>query len=208
MRAGVSSVVTARAGAMRLLAGAMFLLVLLPAACRQPYQMSGTVLAEPIAAPDAVLEAVNGPVTLQDFAGQYTYLYFGYTHCPDACPTAMATLKRVKEELGDQAGEMEVVMVTVDPQRDTPEALAGFLANFDSSFVGLSGDLEAISSAAAPFGITFAQHEGTTASGYLVDHTARILLLDRQNRVIVIYPHDTPADTLAGDLQHLLDSEG
>lgn len=191
----------------RLLVGGVVLLLVL-AACREPYQLHGTVLSEPIAAADTVLESVSGPATLRDFGGRYTFVYFGYTYCPDICPATMAVLKRTKADLGDDGEAMQVVMVTVDPERDTPEALAEYLAHFDSSFVGLSGDMDAIEEAGAPFGLYYTRHEGTEASGYLVDHTAAIFLLDRESNAIAIYPHDTTAETLVSDLKFLLKTEG
>jgi protein SCO1/2 len=188
--------------------GWLILVLLILAGCREPYQLHGTVISLPFPAPDTTLEGISGPVSLRDFAGRYTFVYFGYTHCPDVCPSTMASLKRVRAELGEDGEAMQVVMVTVDPERDTPEALAEYLSHFDRSFIGLSGDKEAIDETGAPFGLYYSVHEGSEAGGHLIDHTAAIFLLDRQNEAIVVYPYDVPADTLVDDLKYLLRSEG
>lgn len=177
-------------------------------ACAAPYEFAGAELTAPQPVPDTTLESAAGPVSLTDFAGQYTYLYFGYTFCPDICPTSLATLKQVQDGLGEQSDEMAVVMVTVDPERDTPERLAEYMAHFDGSFVGLSGTDEQITEVGAPFGLYYARNAGSEATGYLVDHTSRIYLIDRAGNARVAYAHGTTAEAMQRDLEHLLESEG
>lgn len=174
--------------------------------CQRPYQFAGVLLPVPRPAPDIALESVNGSVSLHDFAGQYTFVYFGYRFCPDVCPVTMGKLKQVKADLGNRGNEMAVVMITVDPERDTPEAMAEYMGYFDDSFVGLSGDQELIDAVGKPFGLYYYQHqhEGSPASGYLVDHTARFFLLDREGNVILSYAHETPLDALFRDVEYLI----
>lgn len=175
--------------------------------CQRPYQFAGTLLPAPRPAPDIALESVNGPVSLHDFAGQYTFVYFGYRFCPDVCPVTMGKLKQVKADLGNRGDEIAVVMITVDPERDTPEALAEYMGYFDDSFVGLSGDPETIDAVGKPFGLYYYQHEGSAASGYLIDHTARFFLLDREGNVILSYAHETPLDDLFRDVEYLIKTQ-
>jgi protein SCO1/2 len=182
------------------------LLAGLLAACRPAYEFAGTELTAPHPAPDTALESIDGPVQLTDFEGKYTYVYFGYTFCPDVCPATLATLTRVKEGLGQRGDRMQVVMITVDPERDTPQQLADYLHFFDDSFIGLSGDLERINQVGEPFGLYYLRHEGTSASGYLVDHTARVYVLDPESNAILTYGHGTPAADILMDLEHLLDA--
>jgi protein SCO1/2 len=183
-------------------------LVALLSACQQVYEFKGTALSAPHPAPDIALESADGPVSLHDFKGKYTYLFFGYTYCPDVCPLTLATLTQVKEGLGDDGDQMQVVMITVDPQRDTPARMVEYMHFFDDSFVGLSGDLEIIDKVGEPFGLYYLHHEGSPDSGYLVDHTARVFLLDRDSNAILTYGQGTEAEVILDDLQHLIEADG
>ena len=158
---------------------------------------------EPV--PDFTLMASNGePMSLSDLRGKVVLLYFGYTYCPDACPTTLAQLKKLPPALGDRAEDVQVVMITVDPQRDTPEALREYLAAFHPSFLGLTGTAEEIAAAAAPFGIYFAAHEGTVASGYLVDHTTSVTAIDKDGYIRLVYPYETPGEDIIADVRRLV----
>ncbi|MEI2689408.1 MAG: SCO family protein [Anaerolineae bacterium] len=182
----------------------LLLLLLLLTGC-QPYQYHGLLLDSPVPASDVTLTSQTGePVSLSDFRGQLTALYFGYTFCPDVCPTTLSTLNQALELMGDKADEVQVVMVSVDPDRDTPEALASYLSNFNPDFVGLTSTPEQIASAAIPFGVFFEKHEGSAATGYLVDHTASVMVLDRDGRLRLVIPFETPAEEIAADLKQLL----
>jgi len=182
----------------------LFIVLLLVVSCQRPHEFAGAELSAPHPAPDIELESADGPVSLLDFKGKYTFVYFGYTFCPDICPTTLATLKSVKEELGENAQEMEVVMITVDPERDTAERLADYVGYFDSSFIGLTGEQEAIDKIGEPFGLFYEKHEGSAATGYLIDHTARTYLLDRDSNTIVAYPHGTSAAAITKDIEYLI----
>lgn len=170
-------------------------------------ELAGAVLEPPIAAPDVTLEAGGEPVSLSDFRGQWVYLYFGYTFCPDACPITLSKLAQVREQLGDDADRMQVIMVTVDPERDTPAVLSDYVTRFDPSFIGLAGPTEAIDAAGQPFGIFYQRSEGSTPDSYLVDHTTRTYLIDPEGNTVVAYPHDAPVESLLGDLRWLIERE-
>lgn len=146
----------------------------------------------------------NQPVSISDFRGKVVLLYFGYTFCPDACPATMSVLKQVRQELGRRADDVQVIMITVDPERDTPEHLADYMQGFDPTFIGLSGDLDAISAAATGYGVFFEKQEGTPATGYLVDHTASVTAIDRDGYVRLVFPFDMTAGDIAADIRRLL----
>lgn len=168
-------------------------------------RFNGVLMQSPQPVPDFEMMASTGErVRLSDFRGQPVLIYFGYTFCPDACPTTLAELKKVMAQLGPDADKLQVLMVSVDPERDTPEALGAYLASFDPSFIGLSGTEEEVLSAATPLGVYFSAHEGTTQSGYLVDHTTTLMALDQDGYLRLMYPYETPADAITADMRTLL----
>lgn len=166
---------------------------------------NGLLMQSPERAPDFEMMASTGErVSLSDFRGRVVLLYFGYTFCPDACPTTLNELKKVMAELGPQGDEVQVIMVSVDPERDTPEALREYLANFHESFIGMTGTEEELLAAATPLGIYYNQHEGTAATGYLVDHTTTLMAIDQEGYLRLLYSYETPADAIAADMRELL----
>jgi protein SCO1 len=172
------------------------------------HEFAGAILPETQTTPDFTLTAAgNTPVSLSDFRGQYVFIYYGYTFCPDFCPATLAKLARVREGLGDDASRMQVVMVTVDPERDTPETLAEYVSLFDPTFVGLSGTTDEIDAAGQPFGIFYQKNEGSAATGYLVDHSTRTYLIDPEGKARVAYPHDAAVEDIVADLRWLIEQE-
>lgn len=154
---------------------------------------------------DFTLTAHTGEqVRLSDWRGRWVALYFGYTFCPDICPTTLAQLAQAQRRLGADASRVQVIMVTVDPERDTPERLAAYVSAFDPSFIGLIGTPNAIAAAAASLGVYFARQEVESAAGYLMDHTASVLLLDPEGRLRLIWPPNTSSEFMAEDLSYLL----
>ncbi len=171
----------------------------------RPYVFHGTVLQSPLPATNFTLTSHNGqPVSLSDFKGQVVLLYFGYTTCPDVCPTTLAELHKTLQVLGTRAKDVQVMMVTVDPERDTVPVLAEYVTHFDASFIGLTGTPDQIAQIATPYGVAYARHEGDSALGYLVDHTATVTAIDRQGHVRVIFPFNTSAADIAADVEYLL----
>jgi protein SCO1/2 len=162
-------------------------------------------LPDPAPAPGFTLTAAGGrQVSLNDFAGEIRLLYFGYTFCPDICPTSMADLAQVQREVDDDGGEVQAVMITVDPARDTPEVMANYVTSFHPDFVGLSGAPEEIADVAEHWGVFYEAQEGTAATGYLVDHTSRIFLVDQAGRYRLTYAFGTPVEDIVADVQILL----
>ena len=171
----------------------------------RPYQYHGLLLESPKPAADFTLAGAGGKeVKLSDYRGKLVVLYYGYTFCPDVCPTTLAEVTKAVQALGKKAEDVQVIMVTVDPERDTPERMAEYMAFFNPSFVGLSGTPDQIAEAATPFGIYYQKHEGTPASGYLVDHTATVNVLDREGRMRLVWPFGTEGDAMAADLKQML----
>lgn len=184
----------------------LFALLVALAGCRpSAADFNGTYLDPPMAAQDVTLASPEGPVRLSDFAGEFVVLNFGYTSCPDVCPATLATLARAKQMLGEDGEDVQVVFVSVDPERDRPQRAADYAAAFDSSFVGLSGSPEAIADAASAYGVFYEKADSTTATeaGYLVDHTATVFVLDREGRARLLWSFGTDADAMAADLRTL-----
>jgi protein SCO1/2 len=120
------------------------------------------------------------------------------------CPTTLADLHRARQALGSRGQDVQVLMVTVDPERDTVSVLAEYIAHFDPSFIGLTGTPNQIAEIATYYGIFYERKEADSALGYLVDHTATVLVIDRQGYGRVIFPYGTPAEEIAADLRYLL----
>lgn len=144
------------------------------------------------------------PVSLVEFRGKVVMLYFGYTFCPDVCPATMVELRDALEILGNRSEDVQVIMITVDPERDTSEVLEKYLAHFDESFIGLTGTPDELIAVTAPMGIFFERHEGSAASGYLIDHTATVAVLDKDGKLRLIYPFGITGEEMAADLKYLV----
>lgn len=141
---------------------------------------------------------------LEDFRGKAVVLTFGFTHCPDVCPTTLADMAQVMRQLGADAERVQVLFVTVDPERDSQEALAQYVPAFDARFLGLRGDLEATRRVAKEFKVYFEKRPGATPGAYSVDHSAQSYVLDPQGRLRLFVRHGRIAEDLAPDLRVLL----
>jgi len=144
--------------------------------------------------------------SLADFRGKVVVLFFGYVHCPDVCPTTLADLAQVMRLLGPQADKVQVLFVTVDPERDTPALLAEYVPAFHPSFLGLYGTPQETAVVAKRFEIVYQKQ--ATASGYNVDHSAGSYLIDPAGRVRLLAPYAQRAEWLAADIRLLLALEG
>lgn len=164
----------------------------------------GTLLDPPLPARDFELESVDGPFRLSDLRGQHVAVFFGYTSCPDVCPMTLARLTAARREVGDLGDRLAIVLVTVDPERDSPERLAEYARAFGDNVYGLTGSPEAIARVATGFGIYYARSEGDTEAGYLVDHTATITVLDPEGRPRMLWAPQLGVDELASDMDTLL----
>ena len=169
------------------------------------YQPHGFVLKEVTPASDFTLNAAAGKqVSLSDYQGKVVLLYFGYTHCPDVCPTTLADLRVAISELGEAANDIQVIMVSVDPERDSPEWLADYVHRFDDRFLGVTGPLDRITQLATAYDIHFHKHEGSGATGYLIDHSAKVLVIDRQGDLRMFFPFGETSEEMAEDIQYML----
>ncbi len=171
----------------------------------RPHSFQGVVLQTDKPAADFTLTASTGqPASLSDFRGKWVVLYFGYTFCPDVCPTTLARINAALNQIGDKAKDVQVLMVSVDPERDTPERLATYLGAFNPSFLGLTGTVDQVTQAATPFGIYFAKQDVEGASGYLMDHTASVTLVDPEGRTRLVWLTDSTPEGMASDLNYLI----
>jgi protein SCO1/2 len=173
----------------------------------QPDSFRGTTYPEPFpAASEIQLTRDTGTgFRLSETRGKVVMLFFGYTSCPDVCPTTMAEAKQALERLGDEANQVQVLFVTVDPERDTPERVQEYVNHFNSSFIGLSGTEPELAKVWNAYGVFRETVEGTSAAGYLVNHTARTTLIDRQGNLRVSFPFGTPVEDIVHDLKLLLE---
>lgn len=142
--------------------------------------------------------------SLADFKGKVLVVFFGYTQCPDVCPTTMAELAAVKQQLGDDGKRVQGIFVSVDPDRDTAALLKAYVANFDADFVALRGTPEQVKVAAKEFKVYYNKVPGKTEQSYTVDHTAASYLFDAQGRVRVFERYGSGAAVLTQDLKALL----
>lgn len=157
---------------------------------------------------DFTLTDHNGKTrTLADFRGKVVVAFFGYTRCPDVCPTTLAELKVVKEQLGEDGKRLQVLFITVDPDRDTRELLANYVQAFDPSFLGLSGDAAATAQVAKEFKVFAQKAPGKTPDSYTVDHTAGSYIFDPRGRLRLWVRQGNLANLLA-DLKALLSATG
>lgn len=186
----------------------LFLCVLvgLLAACGEPKLPSpfhASEVGAKLAQADFRLTDHNGkPRTLADFRGKAVVLFFGYTHCPDVCPTTLADLAHAMRLLGKDADRVQVLFVTVDPERDKPEMLAQYVPAFHPSFLALYGDAQATTQVAKAFDVTYQKQ--MTTSGYNMDHSAGTFLIDPAGRVRLLAPYAQRAEWLADDVRLLL----
>jgi protein SCO1/2 len=142
--------------------------------------------------------------TLADFRGKVVVLFFGYTQCPDVCPTTLSTLAEAKKRLGPDGDKVQVLFVTIDPERDKPELLLPYVTAFDPSFLGLYGDADATARTAKEFKIIYQKQPGPTPETYTMDHSAGTFVFDTEGRLRLYVAHGQDAELFAHDLRELL----
>jgi len=172
-----------------------------------PAKFRGTTYGEPYpVAQEIKLTRGNGSsFRLSETRGKVVLLFFGYTSCPDVCPTTLAELKLALEKLGEEkAKQAQVLFVTVDPERDTPERVQEYVDHFNTDFIGLSGTESDLANVWNNYGVFRETVEGTSAVGYLVNHTARVTLIDQQGNLRISFAFDTPVADIVHDLKLLL----
>jgi protein SCO1/2 len=166
----------------------------------------GAVIAPPRAVTDFTLPSTTGEdFTLSQQQGKVVLLYFGYLTCPDVCPTTMADLLRAYRELGEPTEQVQVVFVTVDPERDTLDRLAVYMKAFHEDFIAVRPESpEAVQTLAAAYGITVERREVDSALGYLMDHSALVLAINPQGKLVEQFLFGTPYEDIAHDVKLLM----
>ncbi len=168
---------------------------------------AGTPIEPPRELMDFTLPNQDGePMSLSDLRGKPTLIYFGYTYCPDVCPTTLADLMRAKRQLDELGDDVNVLTISVDAGRDTPEVLKQYLGNFDEDFIGMTADTDTLQQIGADYGLYVRKREieGTSAD-YLIDHTANTYFVDAEGRLIMIYGYGIPAEVVAEDVRDYLE---
>ncbi len=141
---------------------------------------------------------------LNDFRGKVVALFFGYTHCPDVCPTTLSTFAMALKSMGKDARRVQVLFVTVDPERDTPALLAQYVSAFNPDFLGLYTDSASLAKLAAEYKIVYRKSGGNSPHDYLIDHTAGTFVYDPQGRLRLLVPYGSQPKAIAQDLTALL----
>ena len=175
----------------------------------KPPSYRGTSYVEPFpSAPEFVLTKADGTqFRLSDERGKIVLLFFGYTSCPDVCPTTLAELKQVTDKLGDKAQDTQVVFVSVDPDRDTPEKIQEYVDHFNSSFIGLSGTESELAPIWDEYSIVREVTQSDSAFGVIINHTARLFLIGQNGNLRLSYSYGTPVDDIVHDIKLLLEQE-
>lgn len=176
------------------------------AACADSYEPHGTLLDPPMEVPPFELVSDRGTVSTADLSGRLVILSFAFTACPDVCPDNLSRYARALRLLDEgEAERVEVVMISVDPERDTPERVGTYVRAFDERFIGLTGDPITIAQMSAGYGIMAMQVPGEQyPDGYTVDHTASTLVLDQNGQTVLIWGYGTDPEAMASDLRFLL----
>ncbi len=170
------------------------------------YEYKGAVIEPPDQAVDFSLTDQNGNTfRLADQRGKVVVLFFGYTNCPDICPATMSDMQVVLNRLGDQRDQVKVVLVTVDPERDTSERLQRFVGMFDNDIVGLTGDPATLATVYKAYGAGATRRElPDSALGYAMDHTATSTVIDKKGQRRLLFGFGTPVDDIYSDLSTLI----
>lgn len=183
----------------------LLVLALLLAGCDSQPQFGNTDISAAGYATDFALTDHTGkPRTMADFRGKAVVIFFGYTQCPDVCPTTMTGMAEAMKLLGEDAGKVQVLFVTVDPERDTPQLLAQYVPVFNPSFLGLYADAQTIARTAQEFRIFYKKQPGSTPSTYTVDHTAGSYVYDPKGRLRLYVKHGEKPEVIAKDLKLLV----
>ncbi|MCB0119696.1 MAG: SCO family protein [Anaerolineales bacterium] len=170
----------------------------------RPHTFHGTVIQSPERAYDFTLTGANGDVSVSNFRGKLVLVYFGYTFCPDICPATLANVAQALRDIGTKADDVQLIMVSLDPERDTPDKLAEYVGHFYPTFIGITGTKEQLDEIASLYGIYYQKTEGSSATDYLIDHTATLLVLDREGYLKLVFPFGVTSQEIADDLKYML----
>lgn len=154
---------------------------------------------------DFTLQSADGPVALHDFRGKVVLIYFGYTYCPDICPTSLSTTAQALSALEEsELRQVKVLFVSVDSERDTVDKLKDYAAYFHPNIIGVTGSAEEVAAAAQRYGASYQKQEVKTDGGYVVDHSAYTYLVDQNGKLVVSIAHATPAAEVLKQIRTLL----
>lgn len=159
--------------------------------------------AVPIGGPFALQDGDGRIVTDAQFRGRWMLVYFGYTHCPDACPTALQDMANALDQLGPRKKDVALVFVTIDPERDTPPVMKDYVASMEAPIAALTGSPEAVAAAARAYRVFYARHQ-TKDGGYDMDHSSIIYLMDPRGRFVGNFTHETPPEQIAAKLRSVI----
>jgi len=177
-------------------------LVLTRGASGPNVETSGKAL---IGGPFALIDQTGKAVTDRDFRGKYMLVFFGFTHCPDICPAELQVMAATLDELGAKAKDVVPIFITLDPERDTQEAMADYVKNFGQRFVGLTGSPEAIAAAAKAYRISYSKfQEDKTKEDYSIDHSALVYLMGKDGEYITHFAYGTPAAKMTETLRRYI----
>lgn len=171
-----------------------------------PHTFHGSVVQSTEPSYNFTLTGADGKsVSLNDYSGKIVFIYFGYTFCPDICPATLANVGQALRKIGeDKASQVQTIMISLDPERDTPEKLAEYVAHFHPSFIGITGSQDELAKVTSLYGIFYEKHVEAGATGYLIDHTATLLVLDRQGYLKLVFPFGVTSEEIADDLEYML----
>ena len=190
---------------MKLLSALFLSLAMLLAGCSEPKLFVSTDLSMVDWGKDFSLTDHNGQARrLADFRGKAVVLFFGYTQCPDVCPTTLSTMRDAMKLLGGDANRVQVLFVTVDPARDTPPLLAQYVPAFDPGFLGLYGDEKSVAAVAKDFKVFYAKQPGSTPGSYSIDHSTGSYAFDPKGKLRLLLRHGETPQNVAADLKLLL----
>lgn len=193
---------------MKLLTILALCLALLVAGCSEPPRFQSTDISGVDWGKDFSLTDHHGQLRhLADFRGKAVVLFFGYTQCPDVCPTTLAAMRAAMNRLGQDAGRVQVLFVSLDPARDTQQLLTEYVPSFHPSFIGLRGDEASIAALARDFKVFYSKQPGTTPGSYSIDHSTGSYVFDPQGRLRLMVRHGELPENVAADLKLLLDGK-
>jgi len=156
-----------------------------------------------IGGPFALIDQDGRAVTDATYRGKWLLVYFGYTYCPDACPTALNDMAAALDDLGPRRAHVQPLLITIDPERDTPAVLKDYTAAFQAGIVGLTGSAAQIAQAAKAYGVYY-KREGGTGRDYLMAHSSVIYLMDPAGHFVANFSHETPPETIAAKLREVV----
>ncbi len=186
----------------------LLLICLLIACTNEPHVFNGSPYQDPNPAPPILLMDTSGiPFQLKDYHGKIILLYFGYTFCPDVCPSTLANVRQILDALGDSSQEVVFMMITVDPLRDSPEILGKYISRFHPGYIGLWGEGEELEIVKQSYGVFSEIDPESDQVNYLVSHTARIFLIDQEGILRTGYSFGTPNEEILSDIEYLIRGE-